>query len=147
MSILMVMFSWSTSNLSSVDYLTVSMLVRRRLYFKGECCDGVVHFLLVTSCSTNPAPSSGGVPLIIVGTNLDAAVSPMLTLTAAGVQLINVVSGVCTILYCTDDPILQCTHIILHKVSVVKTYVHGILYIALSPYRTVQWFHPLSYCV
>ena len=104
MSILMVMFSWSTSYLSSVDYLTVSMLVRRRLYFYFtrviECCDGVVlnHFLLVTSCCTNRAPSSGGVPLIIVGTNLDAAVSPMLTLTAAGVQLVNVVSGVCTII-------------------------------------------------
>ena len=101
MSIPMVMFSWNTSNLSSVDYLTVTMLVRWRVYFKGECCDGVVHFLLVTSCCTNPVPSSGGVPLIIVGTNLDAAVSPMLTLTAAGVQLINVVSGVCTIVYCT----------------------------------------------
>ena len=99
MSILMVMFSWSTSYLCSVDYLTVSMLVRRRVYFKGECCDGVVHFLLVTSCcGWLHAPSSGGVPLIIVGTNLDAAVSPMLTLTAAGVQLVNVVSGVCTII-------------------------------------------------
>ena len=98
MSILMVMSSWNTSNLSSVDYLTVLMLVRRRVYFKGECCDGVDHFLLVTSCCTNPVPSSGRVPLIIVGTNLDAAVSPMLRLTAAGVQLINVVSGVCTII-------------------------------------------------
>ena len=98
MSILMVMSSWSTSNLRSVDYLTVLILVRRRIYFKGECCGGVVHFLLVTSCCINPVPSSGRVPLIIVGTNLDAAVSPMLTLTAAGVQLINVVSGVCTII-------------------------------------------------
>ena len=100
MSILMLVFSWSTSNLSSVDYLTVSLvlLVRGRRYFKGECCDGVVHFLLVAICCANPAPSSGGVPLIIVGTNLDAAVSPMLTLTAASVQLINVVSGVCTII-------------------------------------------------
>ena len=59
--------------------------------------------VLFTSCwlqavvPTVP-PSSGGVPLIIVGTNQDAAVSPMLTLTAAGVQLINVVSGVCTII-------------------------------------------------
>ena len=97
MSIPMVMFSWSTSNLSSVDYLTVLILVVRRLYFKGECCDVVVHFLLVTSCSTDPVLSSGGVPLIIVGTNLDAAVSPMLTLFTADVQLINVVSGVCTI--------------------------------------------------
>ena len=105
MTIPMVMFSWSTSNLSSVDYLTISMLVRWRLYFKGECCDGVVHFLLVTSCCTNPVPSSGGVPLIIVGANLDAAVSPMLTLTAAGVQLIIVVSESVQS-YCTDDPLL-----------------------------------------
>ena len=75
-----------------MDYLTLSMLVRWRGYFEGECCDGVVHFMLVASCCTNPVSSSGGVPLIIVGTNLDAAVSPTLTLTAAGVQLINVVS-------------------------------------------------------
>ena len=74
------------------------MLVRRRDYFKGECCGGVDHFLLVTSCCTSPVPSSGRVPLIIVGANLDAAVSPMLTLTTAVVQLINVVSGVCTII-------------------------------------------------
>ena len=88
-------------------------------YFKGECCDGVVHSLLVTSCCTNPFPSSGGVPLIINGTNLDAAVSPMLTLTAAGVQLINVVSGVrtiilyelpCTLLYKHDNT--TCKHIL-----------------------------------
>ena len=87
------------SNLCLVDYLTALILVGRRVYFKGECYDGVVHFLLVTSCCTNPVPSSGGVPLIIVGANLDAAVSPMLTLTADGVQLINVVSGFCTIIY------------------------------------------------
>ena len=64
---------------------------------------------LYTSCCTNPVPSSGGVPLVIVGTNLDAAVSPMLTLTAAGVQLINVVSGV--------DHTLLCIHTYVHDTT------------------------------
>ena len=117
-----------------MDYLTFVMLVRRRLYFKGECCDGVVHFLLFTSCCTNPLLSSGGVPLIIVGTNLDASVSPMLTLTAASVQLINVVSGVCIVVHYT----LLSNHDTIHTVSVLKTYIHGIYHIALSPYRPVQ---------
>ena len=49
--------------------------------------------VLFTSHLLQAVPSSGGVPLIIVGTNLDVAVSPMLTLTVAGVQLINVVSA------------------------------------------------------
>ena len=110
MSILIVMFNWSTSNLSSVDCLTVLMLAGWRVYSKGECFNGVVHFLLVTSCCTNPFPSSGAVPLIILGTNLDAAVSPMLTLIAAGVQLINVVSGFCTI--------------ILHRRPYTSVYTH-----------------------
>ena len=59
------------------------------------------------------SPTSGGVPLTIVGANLDAAVSPMLTLFAADVQLINVVSG------CTNDPILSVQTMIMHQDSAV----------------------------